>query len=756
MGTIVKFGEWEFDPDSGDLSKGDKIDRLEPTVSRLLEYLLTNQGRVISREELTEKVWFNRIVSTDPINRCISIVRQTLCPDDKSAFIETVPKKGYIATFPPPPAIDTSADATTQQNRVKASKTLLRPQLIIGTLLCLVIFVLTYQWVDLAPPEKSVPSIAVMPFNDLSQDKINRHLAEGMSDMVIHQLSRIDNLNVTARTSSFAIASQGLTVRQIADSLSINHLLEGSIQVNGNKIRVLTRLIDTQTEQEIWSDSFDRNLQDLFPVQDDIAASVVSALKGTVLPHNHQTYEPEYEAFELVLKGQLERNKMTTNGFDKAAEYFRLAIEKDEAYPLPYILLAKTLKTQFDTDSYTHSYPSAEKRRFLEEAKALLEVALDLNPTSGDARSLKGKMLLADGKIAQAGVELAKAIEFEPNNAEAIGEYAAWLQKQNRLDEAVLRARRAVSLDPKSSRLQQILAQNLWISGRSEEALSVIELNAKNHPTVANNYALLGRWSLQLGKPGKAMLYAMRESELDPNNPDRMWGVCLMHYQLWDIEAGNLCANELLQDFPKYYEARKWLFDFEEPSDLIAGLAFIEQQIASFPSAPYYRLQASEWYLLTEQPEKVIAVLEPVFPELFNDKPVIGDWSLWAVSMIARAWQATSQDDKANTILNAGLAHIEKTRKLQGGGFSSGIDDVIFLVLLGQYDNALTNLKSAIDSRWSMYSMNFDQHPVFKPIKNDPRFLSLVEKHREFMAQEREWVEQHLNSSVTKTLQTSP
>ncbi|WP_185969321.1 winged helix-turn-helix domain-containing protein [Aliiglaciecola sp. M165] len=737
MENSYQFDNWIFKPDTGALISGEKETSLEPKVARLLEYLILNQNRVITREELIEKVWENRIVSSDPINRCISIIRQTLNPEDKSAYIETVPKKGYLSHF-----------TVVSADELKTGFTITRTNLAVVSVVILLVFVFTFQWVKDPSPDYTTPSIAVLPFSDLSETKSNQFLAQGMSDTVIDMLSRVKGLDVTARTSSFAIANQNLTVSQIASQLGIEHMLEGSIQVNGNDIRVLTRLINANTQKEIWSQSFDRQLQNVFSVQDDIAAAVVAALKGTILPSNYNNYEPSFEVYELVLKGRVEMNKMTSTGLETAQDLFRQAIRLDSQYPLPHILLAKVLKAQFDTDSYTHDYQTERKLQFLDEVEHLLDTALKLDPNSGEARNLNASMLIAKGKTQQAGIELERAIELEPNNADAIGQYATWLQFQNRLDEAVIQARKAASLDPTSSKIQQILAQNLWISGRSEEAISIIEADIVNNPTSAKNNGLLARWSLQLGRPGKAMLYAIKEKELDPNNPDRIWGVCLIHYQLWDRAKAQQCTQALLAKFPNYYEAKKWSFQFGEKPNIEDGIDFIYKQIELFPRVVYFRLQAAHWLVFENRPEEALTLLEPNFPELFANEPTVTDWSLWAVDLISQAWTQLSEDEKATTLLKAGLAHIAKTRKLQGGGFSSGIEDVRFHILLGEHSQAMAKLKMAIDNHWSMYSMWFHKHPVFEPFVQDPQFLSLVEQHKAFMQSQRQWYQRQLKNDA--------
>lgn len=739
-----RFGEWIFDPDTGDLTLNGETNRLEPTVSRLLDYLLSNQSRLVSREELIEHVWFNRIVSGDPINRCISILRQALNPNDKQAYIETVPRKGYRAAFPP----------FIQLPKDNPPYTLgkIKPLLIGVCLTLLVVFILTYQWNESSGPDQITPSIAVLPFNYLSQDDSNEYLAEGISDTVIHLLSRVKELDVTARTSSFSFRNKELTLGEIASQLGVNHVLEGSVQTSNGNIRVLTRLVSAETEKEIWSQNFDKKITELFDIQDDIAQAVVAALKGTILLKEQLDYQPAQEAYQLVVKGRREFDKMTSSGFAKAESLFRRAMLVDPGYALPQALLARTLKKQIDSDSVAHIYPSVRQSSLEEEIDGLLESAVQLDPLLSEAYELKGMMLWGNGRLQEAATALLRAIELEPNNAEALGDYAAWLQIEGHLDQAVVYARRAVALDPRSSRLQQVLARNLWSVGRSEEAIGVIEDNIRDNPGSANNYSLLSRWSLQLGQPGNAMLYAIKERALDPDNPNRQWGVCLMYMQIWEYDSAANCSSELLSRFPDYYEAKKHAL--EAQSRIEEMIPLIEKQIALFPTEPYYRLQLADILVPLNRGEEAKALLLPVYPKLFADSPQVDDWSIWGAQILVRAYLQGNNSKSAEKLIAIALNHTDRSRKMQGGGFSRGTDDVYFLVLKGDLEEALKRLSTAIEDNWSMYSMYFDYDPVFAPIAEDPRFKALVEKHKHFMLSEQHWYQSEL--ARTSKLSATP
>lgn len=757
MNKIIRFGKWEFDTDSGELKSGTSLKRLEPTIGRLLNYLLQNQNRVIRRDELIEKVWNGRIVSDDPINRSISVLRQELTPHDKQAFIKTVPRKGYSAAFPAAEiitsiddTIKTESPASNEQSGAVLSSTDPKNKrpfthsriLIVTLIVCVISILLSYQWSEGDAKSIEVPKLAVLPFKDLSQNKQFEYISDGVSDNIIHLISQVNGLDVTARTTSFSYKSSNATIAQIASDLEVNYIVEGSVQIFENDIRVIARLIDVETQTELWSENFTREFNDIFLIQDNIASAVVISLKGTVL-EGKNTYQPDFETYEKVLLG-LDLVNDTTNESDiQAISLFRQAIAAEPRYALPHTLLARVLKRQFDTNSYTHIYPSEVQQTYLNEVENLLEAAIELDPFSSEAHNLRALMLLHNGQTQEAGIALNKAVELAPNNSQALIDLGNWLQKNGRPEEALTKARYAYSLDRKSNYVSQSLAQILWVVGRSEEAVRIVEKNIQDHPNSANNYSLLSRWTLQLGKPGKAMLYAMKEKGLDPDNPNKHWQVCLMHYQLWDKSSGNQCSRNLLGQFPDYYEAQKWLYfdDYEQATELI------QAQINKFPNNQYYRLQLADLAAYQGQHEFILSLLQPIYPDLFTDKPNIHDWTLWAVRLIAGAKIGLGQTEKAENLLNLALSHVENNRKLQGGGFSSGIDDVFYLVMLGNQDKALIRLNDAIDNRWSFYSSSLPTEPVFRALHNNSEFQRLLERQRSFMVSQQQWYQARLRES---------
>lgn len=733
LSNVIRFKNWEFDSESGELSCGANVKRLEPTIARLLLYFFNNQNRVISRTELIDHVWGNRIVSDDPINRSVSVLRQTLSPDDRQAFIKTIPRKGYRAEFP---ANTVLTDVISEQN--KGNRAILKPLISLAPVFAIA-FLLTFNWVDTSPQEIAKPRLAILPFEDLSRNRDYGYLTDGVTDTITHLVSSVKGIEVTARSSAFRYKESNLDLSQIADELYVDFVLQGSVQVANDQMRILARLTSIQNEKEIWSMSFTRGFSDVFSIQDEIANAVTVSLNGIIF-QNLNRYQPKYETYQLVLKGLEAANRMTRQDDKLAVSFFDQAIANEPDYPAPYIRKARVLLRQVSTNTYLQIYPTKEQLGLVNEVKRLTNLALNLNPLSSDAQALKALLVFNEGKKDYAEQLLIKALELDSSNANALADYSSLLQQRGDIETALQYARQAQALDPTSNKINRGLAQVLWLNSRAEEAVQVLKTNAMKNPLSANNYSLLARWSTQLGKPGQAMLYAIEERKINSTDANAHWGVCLMHYQLWQREAGNQCSARLLETFPEHAEAKLWP-NYDKPKKAIE---LLQQRIEALPDVVYHRLQISRVFNSVGRYDEVLEQLKPFFPQLFTQSPPVNDWTLWPTRLIAEAYVGMGDKESAAPLLSAGLAHIERSRKLQAGGFSSGVEDVHFLILMGEYEQGLQRLSDAIDNRWAFYSMFLATAPMYAPIRDWPEYQALVERQKTFMAEQVNWYQARL------------
>ena len=277
----ILFGHWRFSSDIGDLNDGETTTRLEPQVAKLLDYFLTHQNVIISRDELIAAVWKNRIVSDDAINRCVSILRQILSPHDKQAYIETVVRKGYLAHFPPPPATESPATQPRRRRWILLA--------VLVSLVAIVLYTIASRVSDSTVQVREAagvgpPMVAVLPFISDSQIGDAGFFATGVHNDLLTQLAKLQSIRVISATSVMEYRNGGRNMRRIGEELGADVILEGSIQIVSNKIRINAQLIDTRTDEHLWAESYDRELTpvNIFDVQSDIARAISEQLNTTL------------------------------------------------------------------------------------------------------------------------------------------------------------------------------------------------------------------------------------------------------------------------------------------------------------------------------------------------------------------------------------------------------------------------------------------------------------------------------------------
>lgn len=305
-----EFGNWRFNADVGELCDGENTTRLEPQVGKLLAYFLDNQNTLASRDQIINAVWEGRIVSDDAINRCVSILRQILTPEDKNAFIETVVRRGFISHFPAAPESVLETGSKSQIESLPGLQELpeqlprrsrLRTVLELGLLAVLIIYFIANRDTDNPQRQRQaetggIPVLAVLPFSTSDHDGDSEFFANGIHDDLLTQLAQLQSMRVISRTSVMGYQGRNLNILDIGKELGADAILEGGIQRNGDQIRINAQLIDARTDEHLWAGQYDRELLlgDLFEIQSEIAVSIAKALQTTLTEQdsNHLSLLP--------------------------------------------------------------------------------------------------------------------------------------------------------------------------------------------------------------------------------------------------------------------------------------------------------------------------------------------------------------------------------------------------------------------------------------------------------------------------------
>jgi serine/threonine-protein kinase len=331
----------------------------------------------------------------------------------------------------------------------------------------------------LSTSQKSAPAlkaIAVVPLANMSADPENEYFADGMTEEIINALAKVPGMQVASRTSSFAFKGKEVDVRQIGEKLGVASILEGSVRKVGNRIRITAQLVNVENGYHQWSETYDRQLEDVFAIQDEISRAIVEALKLRLGSDAGHLVAPtkNLEAYNLYLKGRFFFNKFTEPGLRKALELFQLALLQDPGYARAYSGIADVwCNLADDWVAPDEAYP---------RAKAAAERALQRDPEFGEAITSIGKVLCwHEWNFAGAEQQLQRAVALSPNYAEAHYVLGTALPLVGRLEEALEAIRAALALDPLSASYSEWLARFLLYSkdyaGAIAEAQKTFELD---------------------------------------------------------------------------------------------------------------------------------------------------------------------------------------------------------------------------------------------------------------------------------------
>lgn len=275
---ILRIGDWFVNPRSGEIARGEDRVRLEARTMRLLLCLAETPGEVVSIDTLLSNVWSGVVVTPDSVYQAVAALRRLLGDDAKQpAYIVTVPRLGYRLVAP----VDTPVDEAAGSPRVRTRS---RMYAALATVILLGVGSLTYYLLTPRTAASGAMSqtVAVLPFLDLTDDMNEEPFADGMTEELIHKLSKVQGLRVPAPTASFYFKGKQLPVAEIARSLHVTYVLDGSVRKSGDTLRVAARLLRADDGYVVWSETYDRPLDDKLMVQDDIAGEVTSALRGSI------------------------------------------------------------------------------------------------------------------------------------------------------------------------------------------------------------------------------------------------------------------------------------------------------------------------------------------------------------------------------------------------------------------------------------------------------------------------------------------
>ena len=320
-------------------------------------------------------------------------------------------------------------------------------------------------------------SIAVLPFTNLSGDASKDYFSDGMSEELLNLLARVPGLQVASRTSAFAYKGRNVDIRQVGKDLGVETVLEGSVRQAGDQVRITAQLIDTETGFHLWSDTYDRQLADIFQVQDEIAGAIVDRLRIQLAPEDQQlaqrTRAPtqNVEAYELYLQGRAVWKKRGEENLKRAIELYQSALARDPAFARAHAALASAYVVMA---GYTKE--QGDEKKFNPMAETSARQALVLEPNIGEAHAVLAQINADRADFLDAESGFFFAISLEPNEPTPHHWYSILLSRVGRLQAALTQARRAYELDPSSPILAANLGNVLLQVGQDDEALRFVSL----------------------------------------------------------------------------------------------------------------------------------------------------------------------------------------------------------------------------------------------------------------------------------------
>jgi TolB-like protein/Tfp pilus assembly protein PilF len=361
-----------------------------------------------------------------------------------------------------------------------------------------------------AATETASPSIAVLPFADMSAGRDEQYFADGLAEELLNTLAQIPGLRVVARTSSFQFKGKDEDLRDIGRTLDVATILEGSVRKEGRHVRISAQLVNAANGFTLWSQTYDRELNDIFAVQDNIARSVSSALKVKLLRDGSEGAAPpkgNVEAYNLYLQGKYFAGRRTQKDLEQAVSYFTRALEVDPGYALAWVGLADAHSSEADlgADPVDRGYG---------EARAEVEKALALDPNLAEAYAALGWIRVAyewDWSGANAAYE--QALELEPANASVVRRAGALAGTLGHFEEAIELDRRAIDLDPLNVAVHNNLGLHALYAGHLGEAEAAFRKALDLNPDFPSAHAFLGRVELRRSKPTEALAEMDREKD---------------------------------------------------------------------------------------------------------------------------------------------------------------------------------------------------------------------------------------------------
>ena len=533
----LRIGDWRVDSSLDQISRDGKAVKLEPRAMGVLMCLAEHAGQVVTVDQLLDTVWKDVVVTPDSVYQAVAVLRKALGDDPKQpAYIANVVRRGYRLVAPVTPWVEPapirSHASASASPAAPAGPPLPPPHSSpavrarprwpwIATVTALVVaagFLVGSvlgrherqsgsRGADVATPELRAQSVAVLPFLDLSDTKDQQYFADGLTEELIERLASVPRLHVVARSSSFYFKGKQATVTEIARTLGVSYLLEGSVRKAGNGIRITTHMVRGDDGYDVWSETYDRPLADIFNIQDEIARAVVQVLKVSVVPEERSlTSNPE--AYTEFLRALAHVDRGFASDYEAAEMQLHAALLLDPQFAGAWALLAVATVWRFDVRAPN---PTPEA---CANAHRAASRALQFGPTLSQTHRAQGIVLQScDGDLNGARAEFDRALDLQPDDPLLLLSQARLAAEMGQPARSIEFGRHATAVDPLNPWTFSALGDVYLYLGHPAEADAAYRRAIQINPSLAYNHSALAVALLTDHKPAEAVAESEREPD---------------------------------------------------------------------------------------------------------------------------------------------------------------------------------------------------------------------------------------------------